>query len=162
MAIDTINIGTSANDGTGDPLRTAFTKINTMFTELYGDSGEGVAMKDDTSPQLGGDLDVLGRRITSSRSNEDIVLLPNGTGGVIASGIRLAGTQLSADDSSAITVAEALQINGATNIDGAVTATSTMADSFSRISESKADIRPSHWFFATERGMKFNCSMQAR
>ena len=126
MAIDTINIGTTANDGSGDPLRTAFTKINTMFTELYGTSGEGVAMKDDETPQLGGDLDVLGRRITSTRSNEDIVILPNGTGGVVASGIRLAGTQLSADDSSAITIAEALQINGATNIDGAVTATSTL------------------------------------
>jgi hypothetical protein len=31
----TINIGTSANDGTGDPLRTAFTKINENFTEVY-------------------------------------------------------------------------------------------------------------------------------
>lgn len=30
-----INIGTSANDGTGDRLRTAFDKINNNFTELY-------------------------------------------------------------------------------------------------------------------------------
>jgi hypothetical protein len=35
MAKQTINIGTLANDGTGDPLRTAFTKINENFTELY-------------------------------------------------------------------------------------------------------------------------------
>lgn len=35
MAKQTINIGTSANNGTGDPLRTAFTKINQNFTELY-------------------------------------------------------------------------------------------------------------------------------
>lgn len=27
-AIDTVNVGTTANDGTGDPLRTAFIKIN--------------------------------------------------------------------------------------------------------------------------------------
>ena len=127
MALDTINIGTSANDGTGDPLRTAFTKINTMFTELYGTSGEGVAMKDDTSPQLGGNLDTNGFNITSARSNEDIVITPSGTGGVVASAVRIAGTTLSSDDSSLITVAEGLQINGATNIDGAVTATSTMA-----------------------------------
>ena len=40
MAKQTINIGTSANDGTGDPLRTAFTKINQNFTELYGNSDE--------------------------------------------------------------------------------------------------------------------------
>ena len=127
MAIDTINIGTSANDGTGDPLRTAFTKINTMFTELYGDTAEANDLVEDSTPQLGGNLDINGFNITSARSNEDIVLSPAGTGGVIASGIRLAGTQISADDSSAITVAEALQINGATNIDGAATATSTLA-----------------------------------
>jgi hypothetical protein len=30
-----INVGTSPNRGDGDPLRTAFDKINTNFTELY-------------------------------------------------------------------------------------------------------------------------------
>lgn len=35
MAKRIINIGTSANDGTGDPLRDAFDKINQNFTELY-------------------------------------------------------------------------------------------------------------------------------
>ena len=37
MAQQTINIGTTANDGTGDPLRTAFDKANQNFTELYSD-----------------------------------------------------------------------------------------------------------------------------
>jgi len=37
MAKQTINIGSAANDGTGDPLRTAFTKTNENFTELYND-----------------------------------------------------------------------------------------------------------------------------
>src|SRR5579862_5689396 len=31
-----IGTGTTANDGTGDPLRTAFTKVNANFTEVYG------------------------------------------------------------------------------------------------------------------------------
>jgi hypothetical protein len=35
MAKQTINVGTSPNKGDGDPLRTAFTKINSNFTELY-------------------------------------------------------------------------------------------------------------------------------
>jgi hypothetical protein len=35
MAKQTINIGATANDKTGDPLRTAFGKINDNFTELY-------------------------------------------------------------------------------------------------------------------------------
>ena len=35
MAKQTVNIGTSANDRTGDNLRSAFNKINENFTELY-------------------------------------------------------------------------------------------------------------------------------
>ena len=39
MTKQTINIGTSVNKGDGDPLRTAFTKINENFTELYNSIG---------------------------------------------------------------------------------------------------------------------------
>lgn len=35
MAQQTINIGTAANDGTGDTIRDAFDKTNDNFTELY-------------------------------------------------------------------------------------------------------------------------------
>ena len=35
MAKQTIGIGSVADDGTGDPLRTAFTKANENFTETY-------------------------------------------------------------------------------------------------------------------------------
>jgi len=35
MAIQTINLGTYANDGTGDDLRTAFQKVNANLVELY-------------------------------------------------------------------------------------------------------------------------------
>ena len=104
MALQRINLGTAGNDGSGDAIRTAFQKVNDNFAELYGTSGEANSVKDDASPQLGGDLDVNGQRITSARSNEDIILLPNGTGGVVASGIRMAGTTLSADDSSSINI----------------------------------------------------------
>jgi len=38
MAQQVVNIGTVANDGTGDPLRDAFDKINDNFVELYGTS----------------------------------------------------------------------------------------------------------------------------
>ena len=34
MALQTINIGASANDGTGDPLRTAMDKVNDNFAVL--------------------------------------------------------------------------------------------------------------------------------
>jgi len=35
MAIQTINLGTYANDGTGDDLRSAFQKVNANILELY-------------------------------------------------------------------------------------------------------------------------------
>ena len=46
MAKQTINIGTAANDRTGDALRTAFTKVNANFTELYNGASIGA-----TGPQ---------------------------------------------------------------------------------------------------------------
>jgi|10_taG_2_1085330.scaffolds.fasta_scaffold00746_27 hypothetical protein len=127
MAKQTINIGSSANDGTGDPLRTAFDKINDNFSELYGGDDDATNFViEDTSPQLGGNLDINGWNIVSARSDEDIIIAPSGAGGVVASSVRIAGTTLSSDDSSAITIAEALQLNGATNVDGALTATTTL------------------------------------
>lgn len=44
MAQQTISIGSSANDGNGDTLRDAGTKINANFTELY--SSSGIALTD--------------------------------------------------------------------------------------------------------------------
>jgi hypothetical protein len=35
MAKQTINVGTTANDGTGDTLRASFVKVNENFTEVY-------------------------------------------------------------------------------------------------------------------------------
>ena len=38
MAKQTVNIGSSANDGTGDQLRVAFDKLNDNFDEVYGNN----------------------------------------------------------------------------------------------------------------------------
>jgi hypothetical protein len=35
MALEVINVGTVANDGTGDPLRTAYIKCNNNFATIY-------------------------------------------------------------------------------------------------------------------------------
>ena len=114
MAKQTINIGSSANDGTGDPLRTAFDKINDNFDELYGTSlTERVSL--DTSPQLGGDLDVVTHSIVST-SNQDIVLAPHGTGAVKASSLKFSGTSISSDDSTQVQINEGLNVSGATSL----------------------------------------------
>ncbi len=43
MTKQVINIGQTANDKTGDPLRTAFSKVNDNFTELYALVGSDAA-----------------------------------------------------------------------------------------------------------------------
>ena len=126
MAKQSIGIGSSANDGTGDPLRTAFDKINDNFDELYGSTAEANDLIEDSTPQLGGDLDVNGRRITSARSNEDIILLPNGTGGVVASALRFAGTTISSDDSSSVNINEGLIVDGTASVSGNATVGGTL------------------------------------
>jgi len=73
MAIQTVNIGTTADDGAGDPLRTAFDKINDNFSELYAVSGAG----------SGNNIAFSGNKIISEDSSGDITLDPNGTGKVI-------------------------------------------------------------------------------
>ena len=50
MAKQTINIGTTANDGTGDQLRAAFDKVNDNFTELYTDDAGDVGSITATAP----------------------------------------------------------------------------------------------------------------
>ena len=50
MAKQVINIGAVANDGTGDPLRTAFDKVNDNFNELYTDDTNDVSSIVATAP----------------------------------------------------------------------------------------------------------------
>ena len=111
MAQQTISIGTTANDGTGDPLRTAFNKINSNFTELY------------TSSPFGKQVTITGNQITANASTADLVLSGSGTGGVTASGLRFGGTSISADDSSIVNINEGLNVTGNITAEGDITAT---------------------------------------
>jgi hypothetical protein len=55
MAKTNVNVGSSANDGTGDPLRTAFTSINSNTDEIYSLFGNGstLAISGDASVSSG-------------------------------------------------------------------------------------------------------------
>ena len=53
MAREIIDIGTAANDGTGDDLRTGATKINNNFQELYGDVAALKATSGDSIDGIG-------------------------------------------------------------------------------------------------------------
>lgn len=73
MAKQAINIGSSANDGAGDPLRTAFTKINENFTEVYTELG-GSSLSN---------ISITGNTIGTDDTNGNITLSPNGTGAIV-------------------------------------------------------------------------------
>jgi len=59
MGKQTINIGTTANDGTGDALRTAFDKVNDNFDELYGVTGFISRFDASTIPVYGSTLNIM-------------------------------------------------------------------------------------------------------
>ena len=113
MARQAINIGSSANDGTGDPLRTAFDKINDNFVELYGG--------DNDINTLDANLNVNNFAITTGVTNGDITVTPNGTGSILLGSMKFNGTTLSSDDSTIININEGLVVDGTANISGAAT-----------------------------------------
>ena len=119
MARQNINIGSSANDGTGDPLRTAFDKINDNFVELYGG--------DNNLNTLDADLDVNNNAITTGVTNGDVTITPNGTGSIKLGAMKFVGTTMSSDDSTQITLAENIQTTGTLNVDGATTLSTSLA-----------------------------------
>ena len=80
MAKQTVNLGSSANDGTGDPLRTAFDKINDNFDESYLYS----------TAASGNNITITANTIASDDTNGNIIIDPNGTGRlVIATGAEI-------------------------------------------------------------------------
>jgi hypothetical protein len=131
MARLDINVGTNANDGTGDDLRTAMVKINTNFTELYAETlvDSGISISGNTISSNRSDDDIVfepagtgavrfpavtinGNAITGTRSNEDLTIAAAGTGNLILGSLRVNGTTISSDDSSTITLAENVDITG--------------------------------------------------
>lgn len=138
MAQITLNTGSDANDGTGDTLRDAMQNVNTMFTEIYASSllNEGISLS--------------GNTISATRSNDDLVLSPSGTGVVamtnltIDSNINITDNEikttqtnsdlvLSASGTGSVVVAKA-DINGGAIDDTAIGATTPAAGTFTTLS----------------------------
>ena len=76
MAKQTINIGTNQDDGTGDLLRAAFTKVNENFNEIYTELG-GVSLSN---------ISMSGSTISTDTTNSNLILDPNGTGAIQLNG----------------------------------------------------------------------------
>ena len=72
MAQQIINVGASANDGTGEPLRDAFQSVNENFSEIY-----AAGPVDSNVVISGNTIGVLG-------TNNNLVLAGNGIGNIQA------------------------------------------------------------------------------
>ena len=139
MGQQTLNVGTNANDGTGDTLRDAMIKVNENFTELYASPlfADGISItgneiaanrsNDDLilSPSGTGAVALPAIRfndnnIEGTRSNEDINILPSGTGSVVFGAIKIQGTTLSSDDSASININDGLIVDGDLTVSGAL------------------------------------------
>ena len=83
MAQLILNVGDNANDGTGDTLRDAMIKVNDNFTEVYGSAGFDLTT-----------ITVSGNEITATRTNDDIVFNPAGSGAVVFPAIRINGNNI--------------------------------------------------------------------
>ena len=101
MAKQTLSIGTTANDGTGDSLRDGAIKLNQVIDEIYANLGNdtnlqvnvgsptngqtlvwnGAQFSEGHLSALTSDLDVAGFSIVSA-NNGDVVVKPNGSGDI--------------------------------------------------------------------------------
>ena len=138
MSQYTINIGAIPNDGTGDPLRTAFNETNLNFDQIW------------ATGLIGSNIAAANNTILTTNTNGNLVLAPNGIGQVVAnvnivpnltlvrnlgSSTRRWGTvyaqygditaflgnlsvpavitnSISSDDSTFVTIADGLDVNG--------------------------------------------------
>jgi hypothetical protein len=95
MANQIINVGTTANDGTGDKVRDAFIKVNSNFAELYDEGGANITVNNP---------------VTSTETTLDEALIDLNTGGggsqtlaeVLVEGNITDGTDISISDGDKI------------------------------------------------------------
>ena len=140
MAQQILNVGTNANDGTGDTLRDAMIKVNDNFTELFNSplDQEGITLSGNTITAIRSNDDLIiapsgtgavvlpaiqfrDNNIEGIRTNEDINIIPAGTGQVVFGSIKISGTSFSSDDSSSININEGLNVDGTATIEGSIT-----------------------------------------
>lgn len=69
---EVINTGTAPDDGTGSPLRTAFTDTNVNFDQIF------------AAGPVGSNVQIVNNTILTTNTNGNLVLNPNGIGAVVA------------------------------------------------------------------------------
>ena len=57
-------------------------------------------------------IQIRDNHIEGTRSNDNLILSASGTGNIVLGAVKINGTTLSSDDSSKISIAEAVDVNG--------------------------------------------------
>jgi len=142
MAQQIIDTGSIGDDGTGDTIRLAGVKINANFDELFAldvvksdirfSQNEIITQSSNADIVLqaagvgtinfGDGIVINDNNIQTARSNENLGIVPSGTGQVIIAGLGFtSGTTISATDSSTININERLQLDGTLTASSAIT-----------------------------------------
>ena len=114
MARLNIDTGTEGNPATGDTLRSAMTKINNNFIDVYGlvgDPSTGLLTNSTTNGDIKvqpngtgiveiDQLQITDAAITPLVTNSDITLTANGTGDIVLGAITIADNRISANSSN--------------------------------------------------------------
>ena len=115
MARLNIDTGTEGNTATGDTLRTAMTKINTNFDEVYQPVGDGDTGLLTTSVTNGNikvqpngtgvveidSLQITDSAITSLTTNSDVTITANGTGDIVLGSVTVTDNKITSNESNA-------------------------------------------------------------
>ena len=132
MARLTIDTGAVGNPATGDTLRTAMTKVNTNFEEVYqlvGDADTGTITttitNGDLKLQANGtgiveidQLQINNTAITPITTNSDLTLTANGTGNIVLGAVTIADNKITTNASND-DIHIAASGTGAVKLDGA-------------------------------------------
>jgi hypothetical protein len=154
MARLNIDTGTLGNPATGDSLRTAMTKVNTNFEEVYSLVGDGDTGLLTTSVTNGNikvqpngtgvveidQLQINNAAITPIATNSDLTLSANGTGVVTVNNLKVDGNIQINDNKISTTVSNSnlqLGANGSGKIE---LTTQTVSSSTNIIFDAESDI----------------------
>ena len=80
MTQQIIDVGANANDGTGEPLRQAFTAVNDNFTQIW------------TAGPVGSQVQITGNIVSTNVTNLGLTLAGNGIGNITANSTIVPGT----------------------------------------------------------------------
>ena len=132
MAYQALGLGTTANDGTGDSLRTGGDKVNDNFVEVYTKLGDGTTLTADTVTLLTASQTLTNKTLTSPTITGTGAIAGVFTGNVtgnadtataLAAAVNIAGKSF--DGSAAITIASTDLSDSASLVTAASTTTFT-------------------------------------